>query len=113
MFDGSFNIPENSALSHFIVADKLLNGGHPDQARLEAKTATALCPDFFLRTRFLRPFVRKASSQTRRCASTKPRCIFIKLCIPNFKAGIYLLKIHFRAVSGRSSVSVGRASSSM
>jgi hypothetical protein len=48
VFDGSFRVPEISALSHFIVANRLLQGGHPDQAFLEAKTAAALYPDFLL-----------------------------------------------------------------
>src|SRR5260370_22526660 len=68
----------------------------PIRLGLRPKQRPRSLPIFFLRTRFLRPFVRKGSSQRRRCACTKPRCIFIKLCIPNFKAGIYLLKIHFR-----------------
>jgi len=46
VFDGTFKVPKISALSHFVLANKLLNGGHPDQAFLEAKTATALYPDF-------------------------------------------------------------------
>ncbi len=46
VFDGVFKVPEISALSHFIVASKLLDEGHPNQALLEAKTATALYPDF-------------------------------------------------------------------
>src|SRR5260370_18072060 len=67
-------------------------------------------PIFFLRTSFLRPFMRKLSSQTRRCASTKPRCIFIKLFIPNFKARISLLKTHFRGSDRAQQRSVGRTS---
>jgi hypothetical protein len=48
VFDGSFKVPEISALSHFIVATRMLQGGHPDQALLEAKTAAALYPEFLL-----------------------------------------------------------------
>jgi 4-amino-4-deoxy-L-arabinose transferase-like glycosyltransferase len=46
VFNGSFNVPKVSAESHFILANSLLNRGHPDQALLEAKTAAALYPDF-------------------------------------------------------------------
>jgi hypothetical protein len=48
VFDGSFNVPGISSHSHFILASRLLEGGHPDQAFLEAKTAAALYPDFLL-----------------------------------------------------------------
>jgi hypothetical protein len=53
VFDGKFEVPKISSLSHLIVANSLLQVGHPDQAFLEAKTAAALDPDSLLPHEYL------------------------------------------------------------
>ena len=45
VFDGSFNVPEISGTSHFILANGL-SARHPAQALAEAKVAAALNPGF-------------------------------------------------------------------
>lgn len=45
VFNGTFNVPRISAISHFALANKAMRIGHPEQALGEAQQAEALAPE--------------------------------------------------------------------
>src|SRR5262249_49340600 len=46
VFNGTFDVPKISALSHYVLANRLWGAGRTDQALAEAKAAVTLHPSF-------------------------------------------------------------------